>query len=135
MVTKQADATVVLPFIRASIKQGTQIYTDGSPIYNNIKREYLHSTVIHSRWQWADGDVTTNAIESFWSHLKRGITGNYIHISHKYLQRYCDEFAFRFNTRWMSQWERFDEWFKGSARGRGGYTAPQLRVFGETEPH
>lgn len=116
LVSKHADATVVLPFIRASIRHGTRVHTDKSTIYHRVKREFVHQSINHSQWQWADGDVTTNSIESFWSHLKRGIRGIYIHVSHKHMHRYCDEFAFRHNTRWLSQWQRFDEWFKGIDR-------------------
>lgn len=128
MVTKRPDATIVMPFIRASIKQGTRIYTDGSPIYFRVKREYVHGTVNHSKWQWADGDITTNSIESFWSHFKRGVFGVYLQVSHKYLQRYADEFAFRHNTRWLSQWQRFDEWFKGLNRPQRQAKPTQMRL-------
>lgn len=44
-------------------------------------------------------EVTTNRIENAWSVFKRTMKGTYIHVSKKYLQRYVDEFVFRFNTR------------------------------------
>jgi hypothetical protein len=49
----------------------------------------------------------TNGIEGFWSLLKRGIYGIYHQTSVKHLNKYCDEFAFRYNTRDISESERF----------------------------
>jgi hypothetical protein len=51
--------------------------------------------------------VGTNNIESYWAVLKRPIYGTYHKVSEKYLQKYIDESAFRFNTRHMSSGERF----------------------------
>lgn len=45
------------------------------------------------------GNVHTNTIEGFFSLLKRGISGVYHQVSAKYLQRYLDEYAFRYNHR------------------------------------
>jgi hypothetical protein len=39
ITTKQANATVALPFIRAMACQGTEIQTDESRIYHRVKRE------------------------------------------------------------------------------------------------
>ena len=53
-------------------------------------------------------EITTNRIENAWSVFKRAIKGTYIHVSKKYLQRYVDEFVFRFNTRKISKYERIE---------------------------
>ena len=41
----------------------------------------------------------SNTVESYFSILKRGITGVYHHVSEAHLQRYVDEFDFRFSNR------------------------------------
>ncbi len=38
-------------------------------------------------------------MELFWSLLKRGIVGNYHHVSREYFPLYLNEFSFRFNNR------------------------------------
>jgi transposase len=45
------------------------------------------------------GSVHTNTIDGFWSLLKRGISGVYHSVSEKHLQRYLNEYAFRYNHR------------------------------------
>ena len=45
------------------------------------------------------GDVHTNSIEGMWSLFKRGVVGSFHHVSQKHLDRYLDEFEFRFNNR------------------------------------
>ena len=44
-------------------------------------------------------DIHTNSIEGFWSQLKRSIDGTYHHVTEGYLQRYVDEYAFRYSHR------------------------------------
>jgi len=109
-----ADATVALPFIRANIKAGTTIHSDESRIYHRVKREYEHAFVNHSKLEYVRDNVHTNTIEGFWSHLKRGIDGIYIHVSPQHLQKYCSEYEYRYNTRGMSDIERFSDWFSHS---------------------
>jgi transposase-like protein len=58
-----------------------------------------HGTVKHSEHEYVRGEVHTNDLESFWSLLKRGIIGNYHHVSKKYLPLYLNEFSFRHNNR------------------------------------
>ncbi len=60
---------------------------------------YTHQRINHLQRIYFEGDVHTNTIEGFFSLLKRGISGVYHSVSAKYLQRYLDEYAFRYNHR------------------------------------
>ena len=72
--------------------------------YNSIKKLFKrHEIVNHKCNEYVCGDVYTNTIEGFWSLLKRGIIGIYHFTSKQHLQRYVDEFVFRYNTRYYSE--------------------------------
>ncbi len=43
--------------------------------------------------------VHTQAIENFWSLLKRGLQGTYVAVEPFHMNRYLDEQCFRFNNR------------------------------------
>ena len=43
--------------------------------------------------------LSSNCIESFWAIVKRGIIGQFHKVSKKYLNKYLDEFCWRFNNR------------------------------------
>ncbi len=87
---------------------GSEIHTDEYASYKQFKTFYTHKTVNHSvEYVNADG-IHCNGVESFWSLLKRGIKGQFHHISKKYLQRYIDEFEFRFNNRFVGEAVVFD---------------------------
>jgi transposase-like protein len=58
-----------------------------------------HKTVNHFAGIYADGDITTNGIESAFSLLKRGIVGSWHKVSAKHLPAYLEEMTFRFNRR------------------------------------
>ena len=61
-----------------------------------------------------DGEVYTNNIEGFWSHFRRMISGCYHDVSDEHLQQYIDEDVYRWNTRKMSESERFTHMFDKS---------------------
>jgi transposase-like protein len=69
---------------------------------------YMNHRVRHQDKQYVSGDSHTNTMEGFWSLLKRGVIGIYHSVSSKYLQKYLDEFSFRYNTKELSENERFN---------------------------
>lgn len=86
--------------IRDNVTPETRMMTDEFKGYRGLKKDFAdHQTVNHSRGHYVRGDVTTNTIESFFSLLKRGLTGTYHHVSKQHLHRYLAEFDFRYNAR------------------------------------
>ena len=85
-------------FIRRSVQQGAEVFTDESTVYRGLSGVH-HKQVKHSAGEYVKGIVTTNSLESFWSMLKRGYNGTYHKMSVKHLARYVNEFAGRNNIR------------------------------------
>lgn len=96
------------PIIRERVKDGSIIVSDGWMGYRGLSREYTHMIIQHNKGVFKKDGYHTNGIEGFWSQLKRGIIGIYHYASPKHLGKYCDEFAFRYNTRKMSEGARFN---------------------------
>lgn len=88
-------------FIKSKIAdEAKAIFTDEHKGYIGIEDENtLHVTVDHAHKEWVRGIVHTNTLESVWSLFKRSIVGSYHQVSVKHLDRYVDEFEFRFNNR------------------------------------
>ena len=55
-----------------------------------------------------DGEIRTNTIEGFWALLKRGMFGQFHNVSRRHLQRYVDEFCYRYNLREADPVAAFD---------------------------
>lgn len=81
------------------VKIGTQLYTDEFLSYSKIGKLYPHEMVKHGKGEYVKGEANSNSMESFWALFKRGYYGTYHNMSKKHLQRYVDEFVFRFNNR------------------------------------
>jgi len=80
-------------------ENGNIIMTDEFRGYDPLtKNKFVHLRIDHSK-AFSDGDIHTNTAESFWAILKRAVYGIYHHVSVKHLQRYVDEFCFRWNNR------------------------------------
>ena len=94
--------------IISNISKNAQLYTDEYVGYKAIERIYSHYAVKHSAGEYVNGRVHTNTIEGFWSLLERGIIGIYHFTSKKHLQKYVDEFVFRYNTRNTTECNRFN---------------------------
>ncbi|TPI34097.1 IS1595 family transposase [Mesorhizobium sp. B3-2-1] len=90
----------VMPAIFDWIKPGSRVATDEAGVFNELSElGYLHGTVNHSQGEYVRGQVHTNNIEAFWSHVKRSMRGTYVSVSEKWLQTYLWEFEFRQNLR------------------------------------
>jgi ISXO2-like transposase domain len=72
---------------------------DSSAAHSALKHTGKHRVIRHNIGSYVQGEIHTNSIESAFSLLKRGIVGNFHKVSIKHLQRYLDEFAYRFNRR------------------------------------
>ncbi len=87
--------------IRRNVVRGSTIMTDEWLGYHGLSNDYIHQKINHSIGEYVNGKIHTNTIENFWSLFKRGFVGQYHQLSSKYLDRYLDEFCFRYNNRNM----------------------------------
>lgn len=104
--------------IRENVARNSMILTDEMKSYQGIGAEFDwgHLTVNHGSGEYERGGVHTNTAESYFALLKRGVTGSFHHVSRKHLNRYCDEFAFRWSERDITDGART---FKAIAAGEG----------------
>jgi len=72
--------------------------TDEYKGYLTMSSIIEHKTINHQQW-YVFGEIHTNTIECFWSILKRGLVGQFHKVSVKHLNKYIDEFCYRFNNR------------------------------------
>lgn len=77
----------------------TILHTDDWIGYNGLHKEYDQRIVEHAKGIYGTEITNTNTIEGAWSILKRMIIGIYHSTSKKHLQKYVDEFVFRYNYR------------------------------------
>jgi hypothetical protein len=77
------------------------------PAYNGLAREFAsHEAVDHASGEYVRGDSHTNTAEGWFALLKRGIHGTFHHVSEQHLDRYVNEFVFRYNRRKDKDGER-----------------------------
>src|SRR4051812_2560137 len=105
------QSPVLWEMMKNCIDQSSRIVTDDYNAYKTIAKWFQggHETVNHSENEWVNKNgFSTNGLESYFSLLKRGIVGTFHHISRKHTHRYCGEFDFRYNGRFMTDSERRD---------------------------
>lgn len=95
------NVNTVAPILRDQISKKARLMTDEAGIYRTVGKEFAeHGVVNHSAKEYKRGiDVTTNTVESSFAILKRGLYGTFHNVSERHLQRYADEFDFRWNNR------------------------------------
>jgi transposase-like protein len=97
--SKDVSGKTLMSFIKQNVKEGSTISTDEWGGYNKVSEKFTHLIVSHGKGEYVKGEAHTNSLEGFWSLFKRGIVGQYHQISAKYLDKYVDEFCFRYNNR------------------------------------
>lgn len=104
---KQLSAKNLREYIQENVTEEATVNTDGYSGYNNLDKHFPnHEVVDHNSGEFARGRAYTNTAESWFSLLKRGVYGTFHHVSEKHLDRYVDEFVFRWNNRKISDLER-----------------------------
>ncbi len=99
-VLKDTSRDSLTPIVRKEILPGSIIVSDEWQGYNGLTKDYKHEIVDHTRKQYVNANgFTSNAVEGHWSQFKRGIIGIYHKTTPKHLNKYVQEFVFRYNNR------------------------------------
>lgn len=89
----------LIPFVENNVAAGSQVITDGWKGYNGLeKKGYAHQKILSSKT--SDKDSILPGVHLVISLVKRVILGTFQgRFDSIYLQRYLDEYVFRFNRR------------------------------------
>ncbi|HZQ39391.1 MAG TPA: IS1595 family transposase [Rhizomicrobium sp.] len=99
-VKEPMNKKVARKILFRNIDKRSDIVTHESQLYPAPAANFIrHSTVNHSNKEYARGDIHTNTIEGVFSIFKRGMIGTYQHCGEQHLQRYLNEFDFRYSNR------------------------------------
>jgi len=90
--------------------------------------------VNHNQREYVRGDAHINTAESFFSLLKRGHYGTFHLLSREHLCRYVAEFAFRWNSRKVTDGERMVRAIKGAEGKRLTYRKPSQQSGDDIHP-
>ena len=89
----------VLGFVKSVADTAeTVLVTDEAKAYKTLDIIMARVSINHSK-RYVDGDVHTNTIEGFWSHLKRAWFGQHHHYTKSYMPLYIAEACWKYNRR------------------------------------
>ncbi|MEO6149882.1 MAG: IS1595 family transposase [Mucilaginibacter sp.] len=101
--------TTIPNLVRANVDAQSVLMTDKATIYSGVGREYTHHGIVdHDKKEYVRGVFHTNTIEGCFSLFDRMVIGIYHNISPKHIQKYADEFTFRYNSRKTTDLIRFN---------------------------
>jgi transposase-like protein len=103
-MSKTANVENVREFLVTNIDRKSELHTDESRLDITVGKEFAdHKTVEHGwngRGYYVGKDgQTTNNVENFFGVFKKGMVGVYHFCGEQHLQRYLNEFAFRYSNR------------------------------------
>ncbi len=100
------NAKVAEAVMREMVKPGSVLMTDENAAYIPLAAFYDHKSVQHSVEFSTDDGINENQAESFFSRMRRAEYGTYHGFRPKYLHDYAQEFAWREDTRRMTENEK-----------------------------
>jgi transposase-like protein len=127
---ESATAETVRDILVTNVSRKSTLVTDESRLYHATGREYgAHEKVLHAGREYVNKDgFTTNNVENFFGVFKKGMVGTHHFCSEQHLQRYLDEFSFRYSYRsglGYSDNDRTALMLKGAAGKRLTYRIPR----------
>lgn len=124
---QNAQANTLQREIYTNVKSDSIIVTDEHKAYSSISHfKYDHKVVNHSVGEYVKQDyitkrgeerkafkIHTNTIEGYWAWVKRGVYGIHHWVSEKHIQRYLNDYSFKYNTKDLQNNERFGLFLEG----------------------
>ena len=98
---KGATVDKICNIVFTNIRRKATLVTDESRLYTFVGEHFAdHQTVLHYGNEYVNKDgYTTNNVENFFGVFKKGMVGTYHFCGEQHLQRYLDEFSFRYSNR------------------------------------
>ena len=98
VLPKGFDKTDIQDIFNVHASNVDMCVSDSSKLYEDWGIPFEHSN--HSKRQYSTkSGYSSNNVEGLFSHLKRALRHNQVHISNKYMQYYLDEMSFRWRHR------------------------------------
>lgn len=96
--------------VKDAVESDSVLMTDSATTYAAIGKGYaFHGIADHSKSEYVKDEVChTNTLEGAFSLFDRMIIGIYHSVSAKHLQKYINEFCYRYNSRISSDCNRFN---------------------------
>ena len=101
-IAQDLSAKGVFGFVKSVVDTDeTVLVTDEAKSYKTLDAIMARVSINHSK-RYVAGDVHTNTIEGFWSHLKRAWFGQHHHYSKSYMPLYIAEACWKYNRRYRA---------------------------------
>jgi len=99
-VVDNVDSETVADFAEDNVANGTQIRTDGLKVYSGLAG--MGYALTQKKYEPKKQPTHLHWLHIIISNAKAFIDGTYHGLDKKHLQRYLDEFCYRFNRRWFA---------------------------------
>ena len=113
--------------IRRQVAPEAVIMTDEHGAYRGLSQDFArHEVVAYSRGEYVRKNAHINILEGAFSLFKRQIVGAHHHISTEHLDRYWDEFEWKYTRRNRTEGEKLEMALKATEGKRLMYKQPMV---------